>query len=54
MGFKYNLIKMDLYLLGIEFGVFLPTFFKRYNDKQTNTRSLGSRNGQSLWRKQAD
>jgi hypothetical protein len=54
MGFKYNLIKMDLYLLGIEFGVFLPTFFKRYNDKQTNTPRFGCRYGQQVWRQQAD
>lgn len=27
IGLKMNLMKMTLYLLGIEFGVILPTFF---------------------------
>ncbi len=54
IGLKMNLLKIDLYLVGMEFGVILPRFFRRYNDKQTNTRSLSSRNGQPLWREQAN
>ncbi len=51
IGLKINQLKAILNLLVMEFEVILPSFFKKYNDKQTNTRSLGGRNGQPLWRK---